>query len=62
MWEPSTYTAQVLPHSRGLGRGGANLIKRIKWKLKLKLNSLSVLWFGDEKPVEVIIAVNVNNG
>lgn len=38
------------------------MIKRIKRKLKLKLNSLSVLWFGDEKPVEVIIAVNVNNG
>lgn len=28
----------------------------------MKLSSLSVLWFGDEKPVEVIIAVNVNNG
>lgn len=42
--------------------GGANLMKKKKGKLKLKLNSLSELWFGDEKPVEVIIVAVVNNG
>lgn len=50
-----------MPHSRGLWRW-SKLDEKKKGKLKLKLNSLSELWFGDEKPVEVIIVAVVNNG